>query len=113
MNIRIRTVAVALLTLALVIELLLLVSGRWLLMGSESSSRPVDPGPWSSEVSSELKEWAESNSRTHWGQLHCTYWTGRSLQTLDYDESDGLLPVECPMLGQLPSYVAIPNLREE
>lgn len=77
------------------VELALLLSGRWLLTETWAG-RDFIPVP---EGVTTLGGFDFGDG---WPILQCTYWTGRSFQTVEYGDSRTAPPPECPLLTSSP-----------
>ena len=71
------------------IELMLVISGKWVLVGQYESIG--DDAYYSPQFYS-------TPATRSWRTLNCTYWTGRSTQSVELSEEYEIAPRECPFL---------------
>jgi hypothetical protein len=74
--------------LILLVEAMLLIGGQWLLVDQDESQ--------GSDY--HYDRYAPTPATRTWRILTCTYWTGRSTQTIEANGEYDPVPMECPFV---------------
>ena len=83
-----KSVAIWAIGVFVLIEAILLLGGKWVL---------VDQDEWTGDNSYFGGRVVTPATRS-WRELRCTYWTGRSTQTIEASGEYNPVPLECPFI---------------
>lgn len=72
------------------IEIALLLGGKWVL---------IDQSEWEGS-DAQFGRYVSTPATRTWRVLNCTYWTGRSTQTIEMSGEYDPVPMECPFINE-------------
>ena len=84
----IKSVAIWAISVFVLIEAILLLGGKWVLVSQDE---------WEAD-NAYYGRYSSTPATRSWRELRCTYWTGRSTQTIEASGEYHPVPLECPFI---------------